>query len=80
MLRIRNEAPTKILGQKTFLRWVLKIHRHSSRIRQCENPPLFALMAAVFLCGFSTIQCRFKSLCAGYKYLQSRGKSDKVNA
>ena len=23
MLRILNEAPTRILGQKTFLRWVL---------------------------------------------------------
>jgi hypothetical protein len=24
MSRILNEAPTKILGQKTFLRWALK--------------------------------------------------------
>ncbi len=32
-----------------------KIHRHDSRIRQCGNPPLPALMAAVFLWIFSAI-------------------------
>lgn len=80
MLRIRNEAPTKILGQKTFLRWVLKIHPHGSRIRQCRNPTLFALMAAVFLCGHGTVRRKFRTLRAGYKYLQSWGKSDKVRA
>jgi hypothetical protein len=28
MSRILNEAPTKILGQKTFLKWVLTIGAH----------------------------------------------------
>jgi hypothetical protein len=45
-----------------------------------QKSTFFALLAAVFLCAHGTVCRKFKTLRAGYKYLQSWGKSDKVIA